>query len=32
MQTTDSNTTISAIIKEKDVSQAANALHKAFKL
>lgn len=32
MQTTDSNTTISAIIKEKDVNQAANALHKAFKL
>ena len=32
MQTTDSNTTISAIIKQKDVNQAVNALHTAFKL
>jgi len=31
-QTTDSNTTISAIIKEKDVNQAVNAIHTAFKL
>ena len=32
LQTVDSDTTISAIVKEEHINEAVTALHKAFKL